>query len=193
MLHIWRLLKIGIPVILALLVWLASAVETTPLTAKAVQSSSSLIYLPFIYKGLPPVDWDPRLGPGGLPHLENVRIIPAPVESGQKFWRVVRAKFEDYYESGNDHTIYVKVLDENGNRTTGKQAHFTSYGGISEYPEEKSAGDSCDCNFNLPMYTGDVYAVGIEDLYVSDTMAGMIMPLNRHVNYRITFQFSTSP
>lgn len=192
MLHIGRLLKISIPVILALAVWLASAMETTPPPAKAVRSSDSLIYLPFILKGLPPVDWDPRLGPGGLPHLENVRIIPAVVVSQQKFWRVVRAKFEDYYESGNDHTIYVKVLDESGNRTTGKQARFMPESSPPEYPEEKPAGDLCDCNFNFPLF-GDSYAVTIEDVFVSDTMAGMIMPLNRHVNYRITFQFSISP
>ncbi len=143
---------------------------------------------------LPPVDWDPRLGsgPDALPHLDSVHIIPANVAHGQKFWRVVRLKFEDINESGNDHTIYVKVLDENGKRIDGKKAHLTSTGGLSEYPDEKPAGDLCDCNYNYPMF-GDGYNFTIEDQYPSDTAAGMIMPMHRHVNYRVTFQLVTNP
>jgi len=114
------------------------------------------------------------------------------VARGQKFWRAVRVKFEDVSESGNDHTIYVKVLDETGKRVNGKKARLTSDGGLSEYPEEKSEGDLCDCNFNYPMY-GDGYAFEIEDQYPSDKVAGMRMPLNQHVNYRITFQLTTMP
>jgi CRP-like cAMP-binding protein len=143
---------------------------------------------------LPPVDWDQRLGNGSqvLAHLQQVRIIPATVTSGQKFWRAVRVKFEDVSESGNDHTIYVKVLDENGKRVNGKKARMTSEGGLSEYPDEKPEGDMCDCNFNYPMY-GDGYGFQIEDQYPSDRVAGMIMPMRRHVNYRVTFQLVTMP
>lgn len=144
---------------------------------------------------LPPIYWDPRLGngPNALPRLEVVKLVPAQnVGHGQKFWRVVRVKFEDVSESGSDHTIYVKVLGESGNRVEGKKLHLTSVGALSEYPDEKPAGDLCDCNFNYPMY-GDGYNVQIEDQYPSDQVVNMIMPLNQHVNYRVTFQLTTNP
>ncbi len=143
---------------------------------------------------LPPAFWDERLGSGpkALPRLESVRLVKANVSSGQKFWRAVSVKFEDVNESGNDHTIYVKVVDENGKRVDGKKAHMTTDGGLSEYPEEKPAGDMCNCNFNYPMF-GDGYGFTIEDQFPSDSVAGMRMPLNRHVNYRVTFQLTTMP
>ena len=164
-----------------------------------LQQPPYLYYLPGMFKSdecllpWPPVDWDSRLGPGGLPLLENVRIISATVSSGQRFWRVVRVKFEDITESGNDHTIYVKVIDECGNRVAGKPAHF--FGEISGdlgFPAEKLPGDLCDCNFDFPMF-GDAYSVLIGDQILSDIMAGMIMPMRRHVNYRITFQRTMHP
>ncbi|CAG0947187.1 putative NTE family protein [Anaerolineae bacterium] len=137
---------------------------------------------------------DPRLGNGPqvLPHLEQVKVIPAQVAKGQKFWYAVSVKFENIDESGSDHTIYVKLIDENGKRVDGKKAHLTSMGGLSEYPDEKPAGDMCNCNFNYPMY-GDGYGFNVEDQYPSDQVVGMIMPLKRHVNYRVTFQLLTNP
>ncbi len=148
---------------------------------------------------LPAVYMDPRIGDPAragaqvLPHLESVRIIPAAVAHGQKFWRVVSIKFENIDESGSDHTIYVKVLDETGKRVDGKKAHLIGENSqITEYPDEKPAADMCNCNFNYPMY-GDAYDFTIEDQYPSDTAAGMIMPMRRHVNFRVTFQLTTNP
>jgi hypothetical protein len=144
---------------------------------------------------LPPIYWDPRLGPGGLPHLENVRIIPASVSYCQRFWRAVSVVFQDINESGGDHTIYVSVIDENGNRVDGQilQVFSDTGGGIyPDQPTEKPAGDPCNCNFNYPMY-GDGYDVRILGSLPSDIVAGMIMPLRQHVNYRIIFQRTTNP
>ena len=146
---------------------------------------------------LPPIDWDPRLGNGPkvLPHLENVRLIPAQVAHGQKFWRVIKVKFENIDESGNDHTIYIKILGEDGKRVDGKKLQVTSDTTGELFPDqpvEKSEGDMCDCNFSYPLY-GDGYDVQIIDQYASDKVAGMIMPLRRHVNYKITYQLVTNP
>jgi hypothetical protein len=195
-----KISAMGVVVVAVLVAWsLSKSAAATPLTCSPSVSQRDpaifLYYLPFVSSecsAFPPLEWDPRLGPGGLPHLENVRIIPANVAQGQKFWRVIKVKFEDINESGNDHTIYVKVLGEDCLRVDGKKLHLTSEGGLSEYPEEKPAGDLCDCNFDYPMY-GDGYNVQIEDQYPSDMVAGMIMPMRRHVNYRITFQLSTQP
>ncbi len=210
-------LKLGALMVTALIIWLAPNAGREPTAAAAfsshhppaassqpsvMASAAFKLYVPIVSRqepppppgSLPPIYWDPRLGPGGLSGLENVRIIPATVGHSQKFWRVVSVVFQDWYESGNDHTIYVKTVDEYGNRLTGKQAHFTgAFSGISEYPSEKPAGDLCDCNYDFPMF-GDAYAAEIvADGYPSDQMAGMIMPENRHVNYRITFQRATWP
>jgi hypothetical protein len=173
-----------------------------PLISATNQAAAYLYYFPVVSKQpetsscstapLPPVDWDSRLGPGGLPLLDKVRIIPAQVAPCQKYWRVVVVKFEDITESGNDHTIYVKVLDEFGNRAEGERLHVTSWGGLSEYPDEKPAGDLCNCNFDFPMW-GDAYSVHIDGALPSDIMADMIMPMRRHVNYRITFQRALNP
>ncbi|MBI5033224.1 MAG: hypothetical protein HZB51_22115 [Chloroflexi bacterium] len=155
-------------------------------------------YFPFIRNdcstsATSPVNWDSRLGPGGKPLLENVRIISATVTSGQQYWRVVTVIFQDIYESDNDHTIYVKLIDENCNRVSGKQVRWFGEGsGEQPLQEEKAANDLCNCNYGLFMF-GDIYSVLVNDVIPSDTMAGMIMPMRRHVNYRITFQRVTQP
>ncbi len=172
---------------------LAPVVRAAPPTA-APPAATAAPALP----ALPAVEWDQRLGNGSqvLPHLENVRLIPATgLAHGQKYWRVTRVKFENIDESGSDHTIYVKILDENGKRVEGKNLQVTSDTGGGVFPDqptEKSASDMCDCNFNYPMY-GDGYNVQIVGDLPSDKVAGMVMPLRRHVNYKITYQLSTNP
>jgi len=143
---------------------------------------------------LPPRYIDPRLGTGPqvLPHLEQVRVIPANVARGQKFWRVTSLKFEDVNESGSDHTIYVKIFDENGKRTEAKVKWWGAGSGDLPDPEQKKADDICDCNYGLFMF-GDGYGVQIVDQYPSDQVIGMIMPMKRHVNYRIEFRLTTNP
>lgn len=146
---------------------------------------------------LPPVFIDPRLVPGSgkeLPHVNQFKLIPANVARGQKFWRITSVVFEDITESNNDHTIYVMIRDENGKRT---EAKIRAWGeGSGDYPAEsipqKSADDMCNCNYSVFMY-GDGYSVKIIDQYPSDQASGMVMPMKRHVNYKITFQLTTQP
>ncbi len=169
----------------------------TPIPAAAAPAAP-------LVPALAPIEWDKRLGPGGdrdaFPDLDQVRIIPATVAHGQKFWRAIRVKFEGLGESGNDHTLYVKVLGEDGKRVDGKKLHLTGEAsGLSEYPDEKTADDPCDCNYNYPMY-GDGYDVTIDSQYPSDTVAGMCMcgiknvyPHKAHVNFRVVFQLVTNP
>jgi hypothetical protein len=40
---------------------------------------------------------------------------------------------------------------------------------------------------------GDRYAVHIDGALPSDMVTGMIMPMRRHVNYRVTFQRVVNP
>lgn len=147
---------------------------------------------------LPPVQWDPRLGPGGLALLQGIHIEKAQVSSGQKFWMITRVKYEDAgAESGNDHTIYVTIVDEQGRRIDDATATVTwdEAGGTQSkrlgFTDQKPAGDYCECNYNWPMY-GAGYNVTVDSL-PSDKIVGMIMPMHRHVNYRITFQRLVNP
>ncbi len=143
---------------------------------------------------LPPREWDSRLGPGGLPLLQNIDVLDANVDHGQPYWRLVRMKFEDAgKESGNDHTIYVSLIDEHGQRVNDKviEVEWDQSGAVERQrlsiSDQKPKGDYCQCNYNWPMY-GAGYRVRVADSIPSDTARNMIMPEHRHVNYRLTFQ-----
>jgi hypothetical protein len=146
---------------------------------------------------LVPVQWDSRLGPGGLPLLGNIGIDNAPVQSGQAFWRVTKVQFEDYNESNMNHNIYVTILDENGKRLE-DQTIVIQYddGGLKTerkgIGDQKPNGDYCNCNYDYPMY-GAAYTVWIDGNTPSDKVHGMIMPMHRHVNYRVWFQRVVMP
>lgn len=144
---------------------------------------------------LPPPEVDPRLVPGSgrdLPHVNNFKIIPATVASGQKFWRITKVVFEDVAESGNSHSIYVMLRDESGKRTEAKVKWWGEGSGDMPDDPQKSADDVCQCNYALYMY-GDAYGVMVSDQYPSDKATGMLMPMKRHVNYRLWFQLTTMP
>lgn len=144
---------------------------------------------------LPPPEVDPRLVPGSgkdLPHINNFKIIPATVARGQKFWRITKVVFEDIAESGNGHSIYVMLRDESGKRTEAKVKWWGENTGEMPDDPQKSADDVCNCNYALFMY-GDGYGVKVADQYPSDQATGMIMPMKRHVNYRIWYQLTMMP
>ncbi len=144
---------------------------------------------------LPPAEIDPRLVPGSgkdLPHVNQFKLTPATVARGQKFWRITKVVFEDISESGNDHTIYVMIKDESGKRAEVKLKWWGEGSGDLPDQPQKSADDMCQCNYGLFMY-GDGYGIKIVDQYPSDQATGMIMPMRRHVNYRVYYQLTTMP
>ncbi|MDD3827798.1 MAG: hypothetical protein PHY79_17675 [Anaerolineae bacterium] len=63
---------------------------------------------------LPPRTWDPRLD------VLGVRIEPVGIAEGQRFWRLVEARWADERQSGGKHSIFVEVLDFQGNRVVGQ-------------------------------------------------------------------------
>lgn len=165
-----------------------------PVEAAAVAAAAAPAAPP-----LPPREWDSRLGPGGLSLLQDIGTHEAPVQSGQQYWRLVRMKFQDAgEESHNDHTIYVKLVDEQGNRVNDKviEVSWDQSGAVEiqrlSIADQKPKGDYCECNYNWPMY-GAAYRVRVDDSIPSDQAYGMIMPMHRHVNYLITFQRVTAP
>jgi hypothetical protein len=151
---------------------------------------------------LPPIEWDNRLGPNGIdkityPDLEGVRIVSAPATSGQKFWRIVRVKFEGKGESSDTHNVFVKTFGEDGKRVDGKKLRTNP---PMDKLEEKQASDICDCNFTVDVFTGGAPDISIDDQYPSETMVGMclcgikdVFRGHAHVNYRLIYQLVTMP
>lgn len=148
---------------------------------------------------LPPRIWDKRLGPGGLALLTGVGVTDSNVVSGQTYWRLVKMVFQDAgVESGNNHNIFIAIIDENNLRVNNAtvvvswdqdgQIQMNRLGLV----DQKPAGDYCNCNYNWPMY-GAGYRVKIDGSLPSDEVYGMIMPEHRHVNYLLTFQRATVP
>lgn len=173
----------------------AVPVKVEPPTAEA----APVVAQAAAVKPLPPVEWDSRLGPTGLSHLQQVDYDRVTVPSGQEFWKLVKMKFDDAgQESGNDHTIYVTLLDEEGKRVDDKviEVSWDESGAVQavrmSITDQKPKGDYCECNYNWPMY-GAAYRVKVADSIPSERAYGMYMPGHRHVNYRITFQRVVQP
>jgi hypothetical protein len=145
---------------------------------------------------LAPAEVDPRLVPGSgkdLPLVNGFKLVLANVGHGQKFWHITKVVWEDISESNNGHTIYVMIKDESGKRTEAQVKWWGEITGQMPDDPQKSADDVCNCNYGLAMY-GDGYGVKIVDQqYPSDQAAGMIMPMKRHVNYRVYYQLTTMP
>ncbi len=139
----------------------------------------------------PPRAWDPRLDQLG------VRVAEAQVASGQPYWRLIEAKWENEQEAGGKHHIYVEVLDENGQRIVGQPLTvFWSDGGDTLATEDKPAPEYA---FNYPMYkAGNSYNVRIEGL-PSDVVEGMglgtpdLRYYTVHTVFRLIFQKSIKP
>jgi CRP-like cAMP-binding protein len=135
---------------------------------------------------LPPRDLDPR-----LPSL-GVVIQPAGVRPGQSYWRLIKCYWQDKEESGNDHTIYINVLDEAGNRIVGQPIEVRWLdGSLVIYTEDKPEPVY---SANFPMYgTLGSYSVSVPGL-PSDVVVGMGMGTAEqpnftiHTNFLLTFQ-----
>jgi hypothetical protein len=122
----------------------------------------------------------------------GVVIEPAVVQPGQWYWRLIKARWQDENESGNDHTIYVEVLDENGGRLVGHPVEYRWPEGIQIINTEDKPAYEYPSNF--PMYgTLGSYGVRVGGL-PSETIVGLGMgsaeyrDVKLHTNFFLTFQ-----
>ncbi len=134
----------------------------------------------------PPRNLDPRLA------SLRVDIVPAGVRPGQFYWRLIEARWANQAEAGGDHTIYIQVLDENGNRLVGQPVEIRWEGGsLNVFTEDKPPNEY---GANFPMYnTLGSYSVSVPGL-PSDTIVGLGMgtaeqpAFTVHTNFFLTFQ-----
>lgn len=141
---------------------------------------------------LPPRAWDNRLDGLGI-HVQD-----AGVPSGQPYWRLIEARWQNEQEAGGKHHIYVEVLDENGQRVVGQPVTvFWGGGGDTQNTEDKPAPEYA---FNYPMYkAGNSYNVKVEGL-PSDVIVGLGLGTpgeqrmyTIHTNTLLTFQKVIAP
>jgi hypothetical protein len=120
---------------------------------------------------LPPVEWDGRLNERGA------SIVPAEVEPGQGYWRLVRGVWyaENEPPFAGQHHIYLDALDQLGAREPGVPIDITSLDGTTVFttiytelkPGEPYAG-------NFPMYVlAPAYRAVPTDGQPADAVTGL--------------------
>ncbi len=158
-------------------------VQAAPQPEPEVQAASA--------PAAPPRAWDGRLSQLGM------NVADASVASGQPYWRLIEAKWENEQEAGGRHHIFIEVIDEGGNRIVGAPVTiFWSGGSESGATEDKNPPDYA---YNYPMYmAGNSYGAKVEGL-PSDVMQGMglgtpDLPFHTiHTNVKLIFQRTVAP
>ncbi len=136
----------------------------------------------------PPRDLDPR-----LPAL-NVSIAePSGLSPGQRYFRLISFQWQNKEESGNDHTIYIDVFDENGSRMVGQSVEIQWPQGSLIVPVEDKPPPEYGANFPMYGVLGS-YNVSIPGTIPSDTAVGLGMgtpeqpSFTIHTNFLLKFQ-----
>ena len=126
--------------------------------------------------------------------LLGVQVAPASVTQGQSYWRLVKARWEDGEQSGGKHSIYVEVLDADGNRALGQRVVVEWMGGSATLVVKDVPPPELSVNF--PMYnTLGSYSVRVLGL-PSDLVSGMGMgtieapDFTVHTCFYLTFQLT---
>jgi hypothetical protein len=125
-----------------------------------------------------PLTWDSRLDELG------VRVVRATVSAGQPVWRLIEARYEDPQEAAGLHHVFFRLVDERGTPVVGQDVELLWADG--------SAITRSDANgANFPLY-GSLGEYSVQVAGASDRVEGLGLPRKHHVNFRLTFQRSTS-
>jgi hypothetical protein len=155
------------------------AVDPTPVPARTPTPT----YVP--QDNLSPVEWDPRLN-----QLPCVRLVTAAergisLQPGDRYWRLVKARWLNEEESRRDIQIHVDLLDEAGERIYGVSVAFDNGGHQSVVSEQQSCCYPWDYPVKWPMFnTLCSYSAYVEGL-PSDMVAGMGLGTPEHPDWTI--------
>ena len=133
----------------------------------------------------------PRSLDGRLAEL-GVRVEPAPVAAGQSYWRLVEARWTNEKESGGKHSIYVNVLDADGNRALGQPVIVQWSNGNVVLPTRDLPPPDWSMNFGMYNVLGS-YAVSVGGA-PSDRIVGLGLgtveepAFTIHTCFYLTFQ-----
>jgi hypothetical protein len=116
-----------------------------------------------------------------------VRIEPAPVAPGQRYWRLVEARWSDEHDSAGKHSIFIEALDLNGRRLVGQPVVIQWTGSSLVLPIENRPPPDWGANF--PMYnTLGSYAVSVGGA-PSDRIVGLGLGTAETPNFKVHTSF----
>ncbi len=136
-------------------------------------------------ESLPPLVWDARLDPLG------VKLTRATAPHA---WRLVSAIYQDETESNGNHNIYYTTQNANGTPAANIQFVLDWNG---RNPADDPGYTTTDANgeANIPLWAilhpelqdGPYFTNTVNQ--PSDTVSGMGLPVNRHVNFLLTYRW----
>ena len=140
--------------------------------------------------------WDPRLTQRGA------QLIPAAVQPGQGYWRLVQARWfdEDDPPFAGKHYIYLDALDPAGNRQTGVRVQMTSFDLKDDYgfvTTEAKPGEPYAANFAMYI-VAPAYRVVPADGAPADAVTGLglgsiaVPDLPTLTSYGFTWQWTVA-
>jgi LysM repeat protein len=159
-------------------------VENTTSNPTATPAATpTATYVP--QNNLSPVEWDSRLDQLPCVRLVTVAERGQQLKSGDRYWRLVKARWLSEEESRKDIQIYVDLLDEAGERVYGVSVAFENGGHQSVVSEYQSCCYPWDYPVKYPMFnTVCSYNVYVEGL-PSDMVAGMGLGTPEHPDWTI--------
>jgi hypothetical protein len=136
-------------------------------------------------KVVPQVDWDPRLNSLPCVRLATVAEQGIRLQPGDRYWRLVKARWLNEEESRRDIQIYVDLLDEAGERIYGDTVVFENGGRQTVVAERQSCCYPWDYPVKCPMFSALCsYTAFVEGL-PSDAVVGMGLGTPEHPDWTI--------
>jgi len=132
-----------------------------------------------------PVDWDPRLNQ--LPCVRLVTVADRGMQPrpGERYWRLVKARWLSEEESRRDIQIHVDLLDEAGGRVYGESVVFENGGRHTVISEPQSCCYPWDYPVKWPMFGALCsYSAYVEGL-PSDMVTGMGLGTPEHPDWTV--------
>jgi LysM repeat protein len=130
-----------------------------------------------------PAAFDPRLG------ALNVRVERVTVSAGAKYWRLVKAEYQDPTQSDGNHHIYFSLIDANGKPVAFQRVAQGWAAGHEDAFTDESGRTTIAMWASYAPDRGEVgpYSAWVDGL-PSDRVVGLGLPSNLHVNFRLTWQ-----
>ena len=123
----------------------------------------------------------------------RVRLVPANVAPGRRYWRLVRLEWRKEFEGGNT-LLYITTLDEEGRPVWGQEVIVENGGHIVLYTQPKPGephGTNLPMNSTLNSYLafvgGDLPSDRVTGLGLGEWYGGL-----DHTSFILVFQRTTN-
>jgi LysM repeat protein len=134
---------------------------------------------------LPSLEWDPRLNALPCVGLQTVADRGIQLRPGDKYWRLVRARWLSEEESRRDIQIHVDLLDEAGDRVYGEVVIFANGGSQRVVSEPQSCCYPWDYPVKYPMFNVLCSYRAYVEALPSDMVVGMGLGTPEHPDWTV--------